>query len=121
LRRWGKLGECLFSDLPALAILFTTTSKSTPSWHIERTPPADGVWAGDRIICVGDYVEDVPEGMLSEEKLREFAQLTREAMEGNISDDSSEDDSARVKENLSTYITLRASFSNSLTQCSTNI
>lgn len=44
--------------------------QQTPIQH-SRVPPEQS-WAGDRIICLGDYHEDLPDGILSISKLEEL-------------------------------------------------
>jgi hypothetical protein len=62
---WGKLGECLFDTTPSMLILFlgVPTSPITSSSHSRGQPI--GSWAGDRIICIGDYAEDYPPDLLT--------------------------------------------------------
>ncbi|EPQ50485.1 hypothetical protein GLOTRDRAFT_133858 [Gloeophyllum trabeum ATCC 11539] len=55
--------------------------------HILRIAEGDQIrWEGDRIICLGDYAEDLPEGMLSSEEVN----LLR--LEGQELDDSDPED-----------------------------
>lgn len=79
---WSKLGQGLFQG-PASSLvnyLAVPSSTTTPS-HSWYPVLANGEWAGDRIICVGDYAEDVPEGMFDDKETQEFIQLTREVRE----------------------------------------
>ena len=73
---WGKLGEFLFDGTPTGVALYLvpvdSNSDGTDNFYGVK---AGNVWAGDRIICIGDYsrAEDSPEGMLT---TREFDELT---------------------------------------------
>lgn len=55
LGHWGKLPEFFFGNRPALI-----------------GGMLESAWAGDRIICVGDYIEDWPDGLLSQREVEEM-------------------------------------------------
>ncbi|KAF9464921.1 hypothetical protein BDZ94DRAFT_452456 [Collybia nuda] len=100
LGHWGKLGECLFDGSPNALIGYiavpSTTSDSPPIRNIYGGPSLAGEWAGDRIICLGDYAQDLPKGTLTDDETRLFARLTRQAgsdnSEGNDSGVTEEKD-----------------------------
>lgn len=62
----GKLGEDLFSNAygDLFTWLFISLRKDAvnPTWS----------WAGDRIIYLGDYADDCPEGLLTEDEEKEL-------------------------------------------------
>jgi len=64
---WGKLGECLFDGSPDVLVpLLKQPFDADPhATNSDSALPPDQSWAGDRIICLGDYHEDLPDGMLS--------------------------------------------------------
>ena len=63
---WGKLGECLFDGSPDILIpLLKRVFDVAPHANSDSALPLKMSWAGDRIICLGDYHEDLPAGMLS--------------------------------------------------------
>ena len=73
---WGKLGECLFDGspdtlIPLLKRAFDVAPHATNS---DSALPLETSWAGDRIICLGDYHEDLPAGMLSTSEQEELDQ-----------------------------------------------
>ena len=63
-KHWGKLGECLFDGSPDMLVplLMQAAPHATNS---DSALPPEKPWAGDRIICLGDYHEDLPAGLLS--------------------------------------------------------
>ena len=64
---WGKLGECLFNGSPdTLVPLLKQPFDADPhATNSNSALPPEKSWAGDRIICLGDYHEDLPNGLLS--------------------------------------------------------
>ncbi|RDB26336.1 hypothetical protein Hypma_006270, partial [Hypsizygus marmoreus] len=69
---WGKLQE-LFGYRPLSVIPYLVVPASAVPTSV---PNADliGSWAGDRIICIGDYINknDYPEGLLTQEETLEI-------------------------------------------------
>src|ERR1700734_2431463 len=62
-KHWGKLGECLFNSLPDMLVpLLKQAAHATNS---NSALPPEKSWAGDCIICLSDYHEDRPSGLLS--------------------------------------------------------
>ncbi|PPQ75376.1 hypothetical protein CVT26_015509 [Gymnopilus dilepis] len=72
----GKLGEFFYDAIDFLYLI------AVPACPLERTgwsnskaldnhPVYPGSWAGDRIICLGDYAETWPEGKLDDSNLSE--------------------------------------------------
>ena len=64
---WGKLGECLFDSSPDVLVplLKQPFDEDPHATNSDSALPPEQSWAGDRIICLGDYHEDLPDGILS--------------------------------------------------------
>jgi hypothetical protein len=65
---WGKLGECLFSGLPD-TLVHVLEQATEPG--LDEAP----CWIGDRIICLGNYHNDLPTGLLSPEEQAELDEV----------------------------------------------
>ncbi|KAF8650983.1 hypothetical protein AX16_004998 [Volvariella volvacea WC 439] len=61
----GKLGEFFFASQGRVIIRLINPQK----W-----PEASGAWAGDRIMCIGDYAYDVPNKYLTDAEQAELAE-----------------------------------------------
>jgi hypothetical protein len=79
---WGKLGQYLFSSdperiLPYLILPSLSEVRYLDDSSRERFLQAIKAvsWAGDRIICIGDYIEDYPPDMLSDIEEKETQEL----------------------------------------------
>lgn len=72
---WGKLGECLFDDSPNTLVPFLKQAIDTaPNATNSSEIPFEKTWAGDRIVCLGDYHEDLPAGVLIASEQEELEQ-----------------------------------------------
>jgi hypothetical protein len=60
---WGKFGESLFDGSPDTLVPLLKQAFDVATNY--SALPLQTSWAGDRIICLGDYHEDLPAGMLS--------------------------------------------------------
>lgn len=62
----GKLGEFYGSEVPT-SIMWLLAIPSKPiTADLESGDPRFGSWAGDRVICLGDYAHSMPDGVLTE-------------------------------------------------------
>ena len=68
---WGKLGECLFDGSPDMLVSLLKQAAPHATNSVSALPPEKS-WAGDRIICLGDYHEDLSAGLLSTAELEEL-------------------------------------------------
>ena len=82
LGHWGKLGEFLFSPSPSWLVELLARPME-PLDTSTRGVNCVGSWAGDRIICVGDYIDDYPKCMLTKSE-------TKVLRETNLCDFASE-------------------------------
>lgn len=55
--------------------------------HIKKLMLNRISWAGKRIICIGDYAQDVPEGMLSDKEIEDFKSMMVKEPEDETQDD----------------------------------
>ncbi|KAJ7670190.1 hypothetical protein DFH06DRAFT_1180202 [Mycena polygramma] len=72
----------IYSHLPRFVDVVCLSSTCQALWEIGRphiyslivSAAAEYGWAGERILCAGDYLEnaDIPEGILTEEEMAEF-------------------------------------------------
>jgi len=69
LGHWGKLGEFLFSPSPSWLVELLARPME-PLDTSTRGVNCVGSWAGDRIICVGDYIDDYPKCMLTKSEAK---------------------------------------------------
>jgi hypothetical protein len=68
---WGKLLEFIHSSEPSTVVPYLTIPITALPASVENSHLI-GSWAGDRIICVGDYVDSyLPDGMLTEDEINE--------------------------------------------------
>jgi hypothetical protein len=67
---WGKLGECLLDGSPNTLVPLLKQDATDHS-RSSAIPP-EKTWAADRIICLGDYHEDLPAGMLTTSEQEEL-------------------------------------------------
>jgi hypothetical protein len=69
---WGKLGEFIPSSRPSQLVPYLTIPLSELPDTVENVHLV-GSWAGDRIICVGDYLyhRDRPLGLFTEDEIRD--------------------------------------------------
>jgi hypothetical protein len=68
---WGKLGECLFDGSPDMLVPLLKQAAPHATNSISPLPP-EKFWARDCIICLSDYHEDLPAGLLSTTELEEL-------------------------------------------------
>ncbi|RDB25968.1 hypothetical protein Hypma_006271 [Hypsizygus marmoreus] len=76
---WGKLAEFIPSDRPASIIPYLVVPASPlPQSTLNANADLIGSWAGDRIICIGDYTDyrDYPKGLLTEAERRKITKTT---------------------------------------------
>ena len=59
----GNFGEFFFDNCTFFFSLIVPTTPTTIGAY--NPYHACGSWAGDRILCLGDYAEDLPEGLLT--------------------------------------------------------
>lgn len=77
----GKLEEWFFDgSASSLLSYLENYQKPVPALYVEHGLPwiSAGGWAGDRILCVGDYLDDgdYPDHVFTEEELAEFKDVS---------------------------------------------
>lgn len=77
-------------------LIIPTTNPPIETWFRRHLPPGRYLprshWAGDRIMCVGDYNEDYPENVLTADELQRFTtKLTKWMMDSDSNEDEDEE------------------------------
>lgn len=88
---WYKLGECLFDTTPDVLVGLLEqpiASEASLDRHSHSSSLVEKFWIGDRIICLGDYHEDLPIGLLSQSEQAELDKAELDEAELNEAGDS---------------------------------